>query len=81
MRLQKWNYEKHEYEPFDSPAKFTVLYSSDMSEPIQCANCGKDMTYGEGYTSQTIHNDLGLGYPVCENCYEVETNERQAAKA
>lgn len=75
--LQKWNYNTHEYEPFDSPAKVTTLYSENMSTEIDCANCGKSMIFGDGYTSQTIHNDFGLGFPVCEPCYEKESEDRK----
>lgn len=75
MILQKWNFKTHEYEPFESPAKVLSLYSEDMLAEVDCANCGKRMTYGEGYTSRTIHNHVGLGYPVCEDCYEIERKE------
>lgn len=75
--LQKWNYHTHQYEPFESPATVLSLYSEDMLEEVDCANCGKRMTYGDGYTSRTIHNHAGLGYPVCEDCYEVERKEEE----
>lgn len=73
MRLRKWDYDAHEYKPFEVPGdKIIVLYSNDMNLPINCTNCFKDMTFGDGYTSRTIHNDVGFGYPVCEDCYEKE---------
>ena len=81
MMLQKWDEKKHEYLPFDVPDdRIVLLYTQDMSTPIDCTNCGKRMTYGDGFTSQTIHTEMGLGYPVCEACYEVETKNRQEAK-
>lgn len=71
--IQKWNPDTKEYEPYSIPEDWTViLYADDMELPINCASCGKDMTYGEGYTSRQIHNSIGLGYPVCDGCYEVE---------
>ncbi len=73
--LQKWNYETHVYDPFESPAVILVIYSEDMVEACDCANCGKRMTFGDGYTSKTIHNHVGFGYPVCENCYSEEIKE------
>lgn len=72
MILQRWNYDTHEYEPFESPAKVTTLYSQDMDKKVDCVSCGKPMTYGDGYTSKEIHNYVGFGYPVCEDCYNEE---------
>lgn len=72
MLLRKWNYELHKYEPFESPAEVLKIYSEDMGERCDCANCGKIMTYGDGYTSRSIHNTVGFGFPVCSDCYEVE---------
>lgn len=76
--IGKWNYETHEYDPyFPDPKWVIVLYSPDMELPINCTSCGKRMTYGQGYTSQEIHNSFGMGYPVCDTCYEVECKTRQ----
>jgi len=72
MILSKWNYKTHEYESFESPAKIVMLFQETMNSEVDCANCGKHTTYGICYTSRTIHNHIGLGYPVCESCYEVE---------
>lgn len=80
MILKKWNFETHKYEPFDSPAIVISIYSEDMLECVDCANCGKRMTYGQGYTSRTIHNDSGFGYPVCDMCYEKEKEDELKAK-
>ena len=80
MMLQKWNFKTHEYEPFESPAKVLSLYSEDMVAEVDCANCGKRISYGDSYTSRTIHNRIGLGYPVCEDCYEQERKDEMANK-
>lgn len=80
FRLRKWNFETHKYEPFDSPATVLSLYSEDMLAEVDCANCGTRMTYGDGLTSRTIHSDIGLGYPVCEGCYNDERRAEQTAK-
>lgn len=77
--LQKWDEELHAYLPFESPARVLSLYSEDMLAEVDCANCGKRMTYGDGYTSMTIHNEIGLGYPVCEKCYQQEWEDRKKA--
>lgn len=78
--LRKWNYEIHDYEVFISPAEVLKIYSEDMDERCDCANCGKQMTFGDGYTSRTIHNKAGYGFPVCESCYNGEWKEEDASK-
>ncbi len=80
MILQRWNYDKHEYEAFNSPAVILSLYSEDMLEEVDCASCGKRMPFGDGYTSKEIHNRVGLGYPVCSDCYEAEIKRWEQAK-
>lgn len=73
MILQKWNPTKHIYEPFESPAKKLILISGDMDERCDCANCWKDISFWECYTSRMIHTDMGFWYPVCTDCYQIET--------
>lgn len=76
--LARWNYKTHAYDPFTPPDDWKViLYSEDMGKDINCANCGKPMTYGEGFTSQEIHTPIGLGYPVCEKCHQFETARKE----
>lgn len=82
MIIGRWNYATHSYDPYDVPIDWTiVLYTDDMDLPINCTNCGKDMVFGDGYTSRELHNPYGLGYPVCEECYEAETKRKQEAGA
>jgi len=73
MLLQKWNPIKHIYEPFESPAIKVLLYSNDMDERCDCANCWKDISFWESYTSRMIHTTAGFWYPVCTDCYKVES--------
>lgn len=48
-----------------------------MEKVINCADCKKEFQYRKGYSSKTIHNEYGFGYPVCEECYKKELeNER-----
>ena len=48
---------------------------------IKCAECEKEIKCGEAFTSHTIHNKIGLGYPICEECYMKELrDERSKAK-
>lgn len=72
MLLQKWNNDKRVYEDFETPTNNIQLFSEDMDLKVDCTNCGKEMVYGECYTSRTIHNAIGLGYPVCNECYQLE---------
>ena len=76
INIGRWNYETREYDPYQPNPEWTIkIYSEDMSEHINCTNCGKDMTFGDGYTSRELHNSYGIGYPVCESCYEDERNK------
>ncbi|OQB83997.1 MAG: hypothetical protein BWX85_01095 [Chloroflexi bacterium ADurb.Bin120] len=79
MKAKKWNYKTRKYEPFTLPSNACLL-SEDMEQIIQCANCEKEIKFGECYTSLTIHTDniLAFGYAVCEDCYKVERKEKQS---
>lgn len=46
---------------------------ADMEDLVNCATCGKVITFGSGYTShyQTTDGDL-FGLPVCVDCYAAE---------
>lgn len=68
---QKWNWKTHEYEHYKLPLNST-MFQFDMDDIVACAGCGKQMKYGESYTSLEIHNSMGLGYAVCEECYNEE---------
>ena len=71
--LQKWDYEQHKYLPYFVPTDWKIsLFSQDMDELINCCQCGEEIKFGDTYTSNEIHTDLGLGYCVCEKCHEAE---------
>ena len=79
--LQKWDYEAHEYRQFFVPASWNVkLYSCDMDEIVNCPHCGRMLHYGETYVSLEIHNQVGFGYGVCEECYKHEWQRRRLHK-
>lgn len=81
MLAQKWNWKKHDYEPYRIPIDWNCkLYSDDMNEEINCAHCGKKLKYGDSYSSLEIHNAVGLAYPVCEKCYNIEWQHRNNNK-
>ncbi len=75
--LQRWNYETQQYEPHISTAEILFLFTEDLDSPIDCASCGKRKVYGECYTSKTIHNNSGIGFWVCESCYEQELRDEE----
>lgn len=84
--MKKWNFKTREYEHFESPAGMMSEFymwldwheSDDVFEvDIGCTNCAKTVKYGQCYTSRTIHNRVGLGYPVCQECYEKEWEEKR----
>ena len=72
--VRQWNYATKSYDPYILPVpdgKY-ILVTDDMDLPINCMSCGKEMTFGVGYTSKELHTQVGFGYPVCEQCYEKE---------
>lgn len=81
MKDKKWNYKTGEYYDYELP-EHACLYTDDMIKVIACAECGRKMVFGDGYTSKQIHTDFGLGYTVCRECYKREWKEgRENAKA
>ena len=81
MMLRKWNYEKRIYEPYEIPDSWNVaLMKQELEDEVDCCECGKTIKFGESYTSVRVHNHIGLGYAVCEECYEKEWKERRKYK-
>lgn len=77
MLLRKWNYEKHEYEPYNVPDEWECTwYGTDLSKMINCCQCGKETTLGYSYSSLEVHTLVGFGYMVCENCHDVEVERK-----
>lgn len=73
MLLKIWNYERHKYEKYRVPNEWNVkIYADNMEEIINCAHCGKKIKAGDSYTSYEIHNEIGIGYGVCEKCFNKE---------
>lgn len=70
MIIQKWNEKTKEYIEHFVPYNWNIkLLSDDMSETINCVNCGKEMEFGEGLTSLRYHTVFGMGYYECQDCY------------
>lgn len=69
--IQKRDPFKKEYEPYKG-FKGMCLSSAIICQVVACANCGKNVTYEDPYTSRFIHSDYGFGYAVCPACYKNE---------
>ena len=73
MKANKWNYKRHKYNDYIIPDGWNCkTYSPDMEETINCASCGKQLKFGDSYTSLEIHNNMGFGYAVCQRCNDNE---------
>lgn len=78
MILNKFNYQKHDYEDYEVPDHWNCkVYSNEMDLIVNCPQCGKELRYGECYTSLEIHTKLGMGYGVCSGCYESERKRKE----
>ena len=79
MELQKWNPKKKEYEPYNVPDDWHVSgYETNMEKTVNCAQCGKPIAFGDGYTSMEVqHKNFGIGYAVCCDCYAKEWERRK----
>ena len=81
MIVGKWNYEKNDYDPYVISDDWRiVLYTENMDEIVNCCSCGREVEYGDCYTSKEIHNQVGMGFPVCEECYEEEWQRQRKAR-
>ncbi len=81
MTIRKWNFEKREYEDYVVPeGKVPMFYSTDMNELGNCASCGRDIKYGDCYTSRQLHTLSGMGYSVCPDCHAKEVRKEREAR-
>lgn len=77
--VQKWNYKTREYDLYRLPLGCQMMAGDDQKIP--CCQCGKPHKFGEMFTSKEIHNYIGLGYPTCKKCYELEwQREKESQK-
>lgn len=73
MIIRRWNNKKHNYETYEVPENWNIkIYSNNMQEKVNCASCGKAINVGDSHSSLEIHTDIGIGYMVCEKCYNKE---------
>lgn len=81
MKVNKWNYKKHDYDIVELPEEWNIkLMTNNMEEIVNCPHCGEMFEFGIGYTSQEFHTNYGMGYIVCEKCHEEEMKRRYGRK-
>ena len=78
MYLNRWDYEAQEYEKELVPEGNYKMYSADMEEKVKCPHCGKEVAFGDMYTSKEFQSDFGFGYAVCQECYDKEKRREEA---
>ena len=78
IKALEWDFETHAYHDRLINEE-SALYETDMSKIVKCANCAKSLRFGDCYTSRKIHNQAGLGFAVCEQCYNQEWEEERNA--
>lgn len=70
MIIRKWSDKDHKYYPYKVPDDWYISVSEfDMEYKVNCVNCGKVISFGDGYTSLRYHTEQGFGYAECESCY------------
>lgn len=74
-RARKWHCKTRRYYEYLLPAGSVLLVGLD--EKVSCAECGVQFTFGDMYASRFIHNQAGMGYAVCEACYNRELEEEE----
>ena len=77
IKALEWDFEAHAYHDRLINEE-SSLYETDMSKIVN-ANCAKSLPFGDCYTSRKIHNQAGLGFAVCEQCYNQEWEEERNA--
>lgn len=82
MMLQRWDEKERQYRPYEVPDDWHVTtYETDMDTTVNCCQCGREVHFGETFTSMQVHTRYGIGYAVCDRCYYgKEWPERDAAR-
>lgn len=81
IRALKWDFDEHKYQLYEIPEGwFCPLIQNDMDAKINCASCGKELPFGDAYTSLAIHTHRGIGYMVCAECHQKEVAAKLAAE-
>lgn len=68
MRIKHYNKSSSSWDKEKSCS--TTEYTTNLTQIVECCECGKKLRYGEAYTSTDWFTVEGLcGVPECEECY------------
>ena len=61
--IPRYNRLLHQYVDVKIPDDWYVsIFEQDMDKLVKCAQCGQEIRYGKGYTSQEYHETVfGFG--------------------
>jgi len=75
-----WRPEKKAYDKYYIPMSwYTPLWTANMDAVVNCASCGKQLKYGDTFSSRFIHTEMGIAYYVCPECHEKEIAAEKSA--
>lgn len=79
--MYKFNQKTRKEEDYEPPVKGGnyPVYCDNMDEKINCVQCGKEIRFGEGYTSREIFSGP-WGHMVCVDCMEKERERERCSK-
>lgn len=79
-KLNVWDYVSRKYIEklciFKYP-KNIKTFSENMDEEVNCCQCFRKIRFGDTYSSNEVHTELGMGFAVCPECYEKEWERRR----
>lgn len=78
MRVNRWDFEKHEYDIIEVPDNWII--TTRGSSQCNCVSCGRKVYVDDCYTSYQYQDAIGFGYLVCEDCYNKEWELRKRCK-
>ena len=78
MTVYKWDFVLREYDEIQKDVSESPTICFDMEKIVRCINCGREVAYGNCFTSLRWHTEHGFGYPVCEECHRVEWEEENS---
>ena len=76
-KMNRRDWTTHECVEYEIPDNWIVSsYETDVNTVVNCATCGKSLTYGDAWLSWEIFDDRGLAYAVCKECFDEECKRR-----
>lgn len=74
--MVRWDPFLHRYFDYEPPVKNGnyTQWDDDMDMIIHCPQCGKQLRFGDGYTSKEIYEGTlkMFAFSVCTDCYNEE---------